>query len=81
MAINKTVAGTWAVDFRDQNGRRIQKTFDKHKDAADYEKEVCAQVASREYVKPSTKALREVAEDWYNRKSEAGTYRWASLVD
>lgn len=81
MAINKTAAGTWAVDFRDQHKRRIQRTFDTHKQAADFEKEVLAQVANREYVKPSTKAVREVADDWYNRKSDAGTYRRASLVD
>jgi hypothetical protein len=35
MAINKTAAGTFAVDFRDQHKRRIQRTFDTHKQAAD----------------------------------------------
>jgi integrase len=80
MAISKTVAGTWAVDFRDQHKRRIQRTFDTHKEAADFEKNVLAQVTRREYVKPSHKTVEEIAEDWYRRKVDAGTYRRASLV-
>jgi integrase len=81
MAINKTAAGTWAVDFRDQHRHRIQRTFDTHKAAADYEKEVLAQVAKKEYIRPSDKTVQEVAEDWYKRKADAGTYRRASLID
>jgi len=81
MAINKTVAGTWAVDFRDQHKRRIQRTFDTHKHAADFEKDSLAQVAKREYVRPSDKTIEEVAEEWYQRKVDAGTYRRASLID
>jgi Mg/Co/Ni transporter MgtE len=81
MAISKTVAGTWAVDFRDQHKRRILRTFDTHKQAADFEKDVLAQVAKREYVKPSDKTVREVADEWRKRKADAGSYRRASLVD
>jgi hypothetical protein len=81
MAINKTVAGTWAVDFRDQRKQRIQRTFDTHKEAADFEKDSLAQVAKRGYIKPSAKMVCEVADDWYKRKADAGTYRRASLVD
>lgn len=81
MAINKTAAGTYAVDFRDQYKRRIQRTFDTHKEAADFEKDVLAQVTRREYVKPSDKTVHEIAAEWYNRKVAAGTYRRASLVD
>ncbi len=33
MAINKTDAGTYVVDFRDQHGKRIRKTFDRLEDA------------------------------------------------
>jgi integrase len=32
-------------------------------------------------VKPSDKTLQEVAEEWYQRKVDAGTYRRASLID
>ena len=51
MAINKTVAGTFAVDFRDQHKRRILRTVDTHKEAADFEKEALSQVAKKEYVR------------------------------
>jgi integrase len=81
MAINKTEAGTYAVDFRDQHKHRILRTFDTHKQAADFEKEVLAQVAKREYVKASDKTVREVAEEWHKRKADVGSYRRASLVD
>src|SRR6266550_7409258 len=81
MAINKTEAGTWAVDFRDQHRRRIQKTFDTHKAAADFEKDALAQIANHEYVRPSDKTVSEVATEWYQKKVDAGTYRRASLID
>ncbi len=38
MAINKTAAGTFVVDFRDQNGKRIRKTFPTYKRASDYDR-------------------------------------------
>ena len=44
MAINKTVAGTFAVDFRDQFKKRHQKTFETYREAAAYEKESLSQV-------------------------------------
>ena len=91
MAINRTEARTFAVDFRgpdcycdrilDKPHRhRIQKTKKTHREAADFEKDVLAQVPKREYVRPSGKTGREIADEWYNRKV-AGTYRRASLVD
>ena len=61
MAINKTVAGTFAVDFRDQWDKRHQKTFDKHSEAVKYEKDMLALVANGEYVAPKKTTLREVA--------------------
>jgi len=81
MAINKTAAGTYAVDFRDQHKRRTQKTFDTHREAAGFQKDVLAQISKREYVKPSDKTVGEISEEWYKRKVDAGTYRRASLVD
>lgn len=39
MAINKTAAGTYVVDFRDQSGKRIRKTFDRLEDARNYNKQ------------------------------------------
>ena len=91
MAIRKTAAGTYEVDIRGQechcekiqsvHRHRIQKTFDKYKEAGDWEKDALAQVSKREFVKPSDKTVLEVAEDWYKRKADAGTYRRASLID
>lgn len=78
MAIRKTVAGTFEVDFRDQYKKRIQRTFNTHRDAVVFE--ALAQVAKREYVRPSKKTVREEADDWSARKA-AGKYRRASLVD
>src|SRR5262245_43920042 len=81
MAINKTAAGTWEVNFRDQHRRRIRKTFDTHKAASDYEKDVLAQVTRREYFKPSDRTVSDLATEWYQKKAEAGTYRRGSLID
>ena len=53
MAINKTVAGTYAVDFRDQNKKRIQRTFDTYREAVAYEKESLGSVQKREFLRPS----------------------------
>ena len=69
MAVTKTAAGTYVCDFRDQDGHRIRKTFDKHKDADNYEKEMLALVAKREYRRPSHLTVGEVAEKWFSRKA------------
>lgn len=55
MAINKTVAGSFAVDFwgtpcncqkkPELHRHRIQKTFDTFKEASSFEKDVLSQVA------------------------------------
>jgi len=68
VAINKTVAGTWTVNFRGQDcncdkiqgshRHRVEKTFPIHREAAEYEKEMVAQVAMKEYVKPSNETVR-----------------------
>jgi len=79
MAINKTEAGTFAIDFRDQFKKRHQKTFDTHREAAAYEKEVLAQVERREFIQPSNDTVKEIAEKWHQRKLDVGTYKRASL--
>ena len=90
MAIKKTAAGTWTVDFRTQecscekiqgpHRHRVEKTFDTHKEATEYEKEMVAQVAKKEFVKPSNETVREVAEDFLKAKVDAGTYPRATLI-
>src|SRR5262249_55738128 len=79
MAINKTVAGTFVVDFRDQFKKRMRKTFETHKEAVRFEKEVAAQVQSGDFLRPSDKTVKEVATEWHQKKVDAGTYRRATL--
>src|SRR5687767_14360157 len=79
MAINKTEAGTYAVDFRDQSKRRIQKTFATYREASNFEKESLAQVANREYMKPTDETVKALAEKWYQKKVDAGSYSRATL--
>src|SRR5215831_198157 len=78
MAINKTEADTFAVDFRDQFGKRHQKTFDLHRDAVAFEKEVKALVSKREYVPPSNTTLKDAAETWFKSLKEG--YCRATLI-
>jgi integrase len=81
MAINKTAAGTWSVDFRDQHKHRIQRTFDTRKEAAGFEKLVLAEVSSGEYSAPSRKTVAEIADEWYKKKLNAEqSYRRSSLI-
>jgi hypothetical protein len=76
MAIRKTVAGTFEVDFRDQHKKRLQRTFDTHRDAVAFQKEALAQIAKRDtsghQKRPLVTRLTTGA---------AGEYRRASLVD
>ena len=78
MAINKTVAGTFAVDFRDQLKRRIQKTFATYREAVAFEKEVLDRVQKREYVKPSNDTVKDVGERWFEKKKK-GAYQRSTL--
>ena len=80
MAINKTVAGTYAVDIRDQNKKRIQRTFTKYSDAAAYEKDSLSSVQKREFIRPSNRTVKEVAEEWLEKKKAPGTYERNSLI-
>lgn len=79
MAINKTAAGTYRVDYRDQTGRRFRKTFRIYKQANDYEKEVLAQVSRGDFIQPSDDTVRDWADRWHKRKKEAGSYRFSTL--
>ena len=80
MAISKTVAGTYAVDFRDQDRRRILKTFDTYREANGFYKDALAQVSKREYVKPTKRTVKEMAEEWYQKKAAQGTYERNTLI-
>jgi integrase len=79
MAINKTAAGTYRVDYRDRDGKRYRKTFETSKAAIDYEKDMVAQVSKGEFVPPSDATVKDIADKWHKRKEDAGTYRFATL--
>jgi integrase len=79
MAINKTAAGTYRVDFRDQHGKRVRKTFDRLEDAREYNKQSLGDISKGEYVAPSSTTVKETADTWHKRKNEAGTYRYGTL--
>src|SRR5262245_60716374 len=79
MAINKTIAGTYRVDFRDQNGKRLRKTFDTLKEATAYNKQSHGDISKGDFVAPSEVTVKDVAETWYKRKKDAGSYRYGTL--
>jgi integrase len=79
MAINKTAAGTYVVDFRDQTGKRIRKTFDRLEDARTYNKQSIGEISKGDFVAPSDVTVKDMAEAWYKRKKDAGTYRYGTL--
>lgn len=61
MAINKTAAGTFVVDFRDRTGRGSGKTFPTYKRTSDYDKEVIAQVSRDDLILPSKDTVKDIA--------------------
>jgi hypothetical protein len=76
MAINKTVAGTYVAEFRDQNRRRIRKTFPTYKRASDYDKELLRRFPGGDFILPSKDIVKDNAEKWHARKKAVGTYRF-----
>lgn len=79
MAIKKTVAGTYCVDFRDQHGKRLRKTFDRLEDARAYDKQSLGNISKGDFVAPSYVTVKEIAEAWHKRKVDAASYRPATL--
>jgi hypothetical protein len=62
MAINKTAAGTYRVDFRDQHGRRLRKTFDRLEDARSFNKQSIGDISKGDFVAPSDVTVKDIAE-------------------
>ena len=79
MAIKKTVAGTYCVDFRDQHGKRIRKTFDRLEDARAYNKQSHGDISRGDFVAPSDMTVKDIADAWHKRKVDAAGYRPATL--
>jgi integrase len=80
MAVTKTAAGSYRVDFRDQTRRRIIKRFDTRREASEFYKEALAQVQRREFIRPQKKTVKEVAEEWFEKKKSQGTYERNTLI-
>ena len=79
MAINKTAAETFRVDFRDRSVKRFRKAFNTLKDACDYDKQSVGDISKGDFVAPSDLTVTDMAETWYGRKKDAGTYRYGTL--
>jgi integrase len=79
MAINKTAAGTYRVDFRDQHGRRLRKTFDRLEDARNFNKQIDRGYFKGRFRRAADITVKDIAESWYKRKNDAGTYRHGTL--
>jgi len=78
MAINRTKAGTYAVDYYDSLRKQRRKTFDTRKEAEDFEIQVRAAVRRGEYITPSKETVKEIAKQWFERKKQ-GAYRGSSI--
>jgi integrase len=86
MAINKTVAGTFEVDFRDQYKKRHLKTFDTKKEAVAFRDEVRALVQKREYVPPANTTVKDAADTWYQKRitesyARSALVYWKNHID
>src|SRR5262245_6045175 len=79
MAIVKVKSGNFRVDFRDATGRRLRKTFDTLAEARSYNKESLGDISKGDFTAPSAVTIKDVCEQWYSRKKDAGTYRYGTL--
>lgn len=79
MAIRKTKAGTFRVDFRDQKGTRLRRTFDTMKAARQFDKETQGDISKGEFLAPSSFTVEKMANEWHQRKQDSAGYRPATL--
>ena len=79
MAIKKTAAGNFQVDFRDATGRRLRKTFETLKAAREYDRISKGDIAKNEFMSPSSITVAAMANEWHQRKQDSNGYRPATL--
>src|SRR6266850_7405478 len=79
MAIKKTAAETFRVDFRDATGRRLRKTFDTLKAAREYDRISKGDISKDEFTTPSSITVADLANEWHQRKKDTNGYRPATL--
>ena len=67
----------WRIDYRDGQGRGHRATSDTRKEADKALTEIKTRIGRGEYVASKLIAkLREIAEDWFERRAIAGRELW-----
>jgi integrase len=79
MAIKKNPCGTFTVDFRDQTGKRLRKTFDTMKAARQYDRESKGDISRDEFLAPSSITVEQISREWLQGKVATNGYRPAVL--
>ena len=79
MAIIKTRAGTFRIDYRDKSGKRYRETFDRKADARERYQQVRGDISKGDYLAPVDTTVKDVAEKWYSYKRDSNGYRHGSL--
>jgi len=69
MACIKRTQSGYRVDWRDREGNRYRRTFERHKDATDFLADVKVKQKAGTYVAPKrVPTFREVARQWFENK-------------
>jgi integrase len=79
MGVKLNRNGKYEVDFRDQNRKRIQKTFSTKKAATDYYEDVRAQIRQGSFIRESNATIAEKADEWLDRKKATKGYRYGTI--
>jgi integrase len=79
MAVKRTKTGRYEVDFREQNRKRIQRTFDKKKDAEDFYNASRVQVRQGKFIRESKDTVGQIADKWLKRKKATNGYRFGTI--
>lgn len=79
MAVKRLENGKYEVDFRDQNRKRIQKTFTTKKAADEFYTESHTQIRQGSFVRESKATIAEKADEWLARKKATKGYRYGTL--
>jgi len=79
MAVTRTKTGRYEVDFRDQNHKRIRKTFDTKKEADAYHEGSHVEVRQGRFIRESKETIGEIADLWMERKKKTAGYRFKTL--
>src|SRR5262245_61585882 len=82
MAVKPTESGRWQADYRDLEGHRHRKTFDRKKDAEAYERQTKEEIVRGVFIAPKKiPTFREAGEEWLATRAdrEAATYEFYKM--